>query len=124
MKRYVRSSKAVKAAMEPYDNRFTYNRGGQNFSIYAFNTYDPDSFKCQISEIHPYNDADYAWGEKDRPNSASIYQAGKRIKRIQVPEWDADRYEDENEYYDEVIDRICVTLRNINKGVEPRMVHN
>lgn len=124
MKKYVRSSKAVKAASEPYDNRFTYTRGNQKFAVYTFNEYDPDSFKCQVSELHAYDDADYAWGEKDRPNSVAIYQGGKRIKRIQVPEWDADMYETENEYYDEVIDRICVALRNINRGVEPRMMHN
>ncbi len=84
----------------------------------------PDEYVCQVDEIHPYDDAEYAWAKKVSPVSAKIIQNGKVIETISVPEWDDEVFEDENEYYNEVIDVMVRAIRKINKDVEPIMVHN
>lgn len=84
----------------------------------------PDEYVCQVSEIHPYDDADYAWAKKDSPVSAKIVQSNKVIDTIQLPEWDDDSFEDENEYYNDVIDIMARAIRQINKGVESKIIHN
>lgn len=84
----------------------------------------PDEYVCQVSEIHPYDDADYAWAKKDSPVSAKIIQNKKVIDTIQLPEWDDDSFEDENEYYNDVIDMMARAIRKINKNVKSKIIHN
>lgn len=122
MKKLIRSSTSVRASVQ-YDNSFTYTRSKQKFSVKTKYEDDPDSFQCQVSEIHPYDLAEYAWAKKDAPVSASIFKEGKKLKSIPLPEWDEDIYEDADEYLNEVIDRICVALLHVNASVESRIDH-
>ena len=109
-----------------YDRSSVYKRGDipVRFMVKTKFEDDPDSFQCEVDEIHPYDDADYAWAKKDSPTSASIIQNGKCVQLIPLPEWDADYYEDPSEYFDEIIDTIAVELRKYNEPIEPIMVHN
>lgn len=137
MKRYVRSSlmpkqskkvyvQSVKAT--DYTNRYNKVVDGQKFSVYTKYEDSPENFQCQISEIHPYDDADYAWCKKDSPNSATVYKNGKKYGYIEVRDWD--EYEEsepspsDDKYIKEITDYICRQLRVINKDVKPVIVHN
>lgn len=120
MKTMINASKAVSAGTS-YGEHYTYQRGHTKFSVYTKNDNDPANFQCQVSEIHPYDMAEYAWAEKDSPASATVYRGNKRIGYIRVPEYDLDNYEDDNEYLDTVIDIIACKLRQFNRDVEPRI---
>lgn len=106
-----------------YTDYASVERGNQRFSVHYAYDNNPDLFQCAVSEIHPYDLAEYAWAKKDRPTSAAIIKNGKRISWIDLPEYDEDAYETADEYIDEVIDRMCVALRRANKGVQPQIDH-
>lgn len=130
MKRLIRSSqkiskKLIKAsATNDYTDRFSYNRGGQKFTVYSKYSDDPYNFQCQITEVHPYDDADYYWVKKDGPASARLIKKGKTVGYIDIDEYDEDYYEDANEYIRDIIDYMCVELMHHNSSIEPKMVHN
>ncbi len=129
MKRYIRSSQKLKTlnihkvitASTTYTDHWTYTRNNQKFHVKAKYIDEPEYFQCQISEIHPYDLAEYVWVKKDSPVDATFYQKGKNIGSISVPEWDEDDYEDATEYVNEVVDMLCVELRHMNKQIEPRI---
>lgn len=130
MKRLIRSSqkiskRPIKASYAGgYTDYFTYNRGGTKFSIYSKYTDDPYNFQCSIEEIHPYDDADYYWIKKDGPASASLIKNGKKVGCIDIDEYDEDYYETPGEYIDDIIDYMCVELKNYNKTVKPKIIHD
>lgn len=115
MKRYISSLE--------YDRSFTYNYAGQNYRVYVKFENDPDSFQFQVSEIHPYDLADYAWAVKRSPSTLEIISEGVVIDHIHLPEWgydvDEDDYENIAEYEDDLIDRACSALQNANRNVRP-----
>ncbi len=113
----------MKASTKNYNGPFVHEHGRRRFSVYTKFEDDPDYFQCQVSEIHPYDLAEYAWAEKDSPCGATVYKAGKKIGIINLPEYDPDNYEECYEYLDDIIDRIAVKLIWYNKGVEPRIDH-
>lgn len=118
-------SSSIKASYAGgYTDHFNYSRGGTKFSIYSKYTDDPYNFQCQITEIHPYDDADYYWVKKDGPASASLIKNNKRVGYIDIDEYDEDYYETPGEYIDDIIDYMCVELKNYNKTVEPKIIHN
>lgn len=127
MKRLIRSStmsssnhSASKISTSTkYTDHDVYTWGKQKYSIYFKNADDPANFMCQVSEIHPYDFAKYAWAAKDAPTSATIYKDGKKIKTIGVKEYDEDDYEEDNEYLNDVIFDLCKALKDINEEVEP-----
>lgn len=130
MKRLIRSSQQINrkfieaSSTNDYTNHFTYNRGGTKFSIDSKYNDDPYNFQCQITEIHPYDDADYYWVKKDGPASASLIKGNKRVGYIDIDEYDEDYYETPEEYIDAIVDYMCVELRNHNKNIKPEMVHD
>ena len=131
MKKFIKSSrnlsrrKIIAASANDYTGRFTYNRGGQKFIVYTKYENDPYSFQCQITEVHPYDDGEYFWVKKDAPASATVYtDAGKRYGYIEVDEYDEEFYESPEEYIDAIVDYMCSELRNYNRNVEPRIIHN
>lgn len=118
MKRYVRSS------IQPDDwERTTYKLPGKNFSVRCKMNENDGSLLCRISEIHPYDLAEYAWITKDTPTTASIVKNGKRVKEVYLPDYDEDMYEDFYEYVDTVIDILCKALKKYNADVKPRIDH-
>lgn len=112
------------------DNRFPdhifMERAGQRFSVYYGGADDPATFRVCISEIHPYDDGDYAWARRyaQDGNTGKIIRNGKVIKTVQLPNYDPNDYEDATEYTNEVVDTLMIELRKCNRDVEPRIVHN
>ena len=122
-----------------FDESNTYEYGGQKYMIHDTESSDPllPGYKIlQISEIHPYDDADYAWAiydAADNPNYACIVRNGKTEDRIAISPW-ADNEEYYEEYYDadsaldqyrdEVIIQLVYALRESNEDVKPRTIHD
>lgn len=113
-----------------YSEHFVYSRSNTKFSIYTndYDEDDPDDFICQISEIHLYDLANYTWAVKTTPVEVLFYKKNSRgynqmVGSMNVPEWDADNYEDGTEYVNDVIDRVCVELIHRNADVEPKIDH-
>ena len=126
MKRKVIASKASE-----YTDYMKYTRSRQNFGIHYAIKEDEFNGKyiiCQIREIHPYDDAEYAWAKFDGQNAIYI-KNGKQVLFYDMQEYyyegdGDDVYESFEEYMNDVIDTICVQLLRLNEDVEPRMVHN
>lgn len=124
MKKMIRSATEpsinISAAVaKTYDRHFSYSRGGVKYMVYVKHEDNPEWFQFSVSEIHPYDLAEYAWAQKTSPVDLEIIKDGRVMSRIPLPEWDWDSYEDENEYYDELIDMACAALSSANEGVEP-----
>ena len=136
MKRLIRSStklsekskKSVRASADnSYTDRYKIKIGRQEFSVYTKYFDDPDNFQCQITEIHPYDNANYYWIKKDQPASASVIKNGKRVGRIEVREYDdeaADEYNYAGEQFNrDIVAYLCEELRGYNREVEPQIDH-
>ena len=124
MKKLIRSSTEVNASSK-YEEHTTYNRGGQRFSIYQSRTDNPNLWEAQISEIHPYDDAPYHFAEIQPNKRAVFYSArGNEVSRLQLSHYDEDDYESVEEYYDDMLDYVCAELRNLNREIEPKIIHN
>ena len=123
MKRYIRSSRT-----NDYTDHYTLTREGVKFSIYTKYADDPEMFQCQISELHPYDDADYAWVKKDSSADATVYKKGRPYGHIEIREWDEDAEDEYNGNSDrfirDSINYLCGELRSFNRNVKPEMVHN
>mgnify|MGYP003571355627 CR=1 FL=1 len=112
------------ASANQYDNYFTVNHGPQKFGVHASGESDPLFFECQVSEIHPYDDAEYTWAKMGSNKQVQFIRNGKVQDKMQMDEFDPDYYESEGEYYDYVIDSICMELMGMNADVKPVMIHN
>lgn len=77
----------------------------------------------QITQIHPYDDADYAWAKIEGP-VVKFIRDGKVIDKMTIFEYDDEYYEHDWEYIDEVLDTIAVELINLDRNTKPVMVHN
>lgn len=79
-------------------------------------------FKAQISEIHPYDDGNYAWA-KIEAGVIKIIRDGRSIDTSYY--FTADDMDVENEEWCELVCNEAIeALRKTNKTVQPRMVHN
>lgn len=79
-------------------------------------------FKAQISEIHPYDDGNYAWA-KIEAGVIKIIRDGRSIDNSYY--FTADDMDVENEEWCEIVcNQAIEALRKTNKSVQPRMVHN
>lgn len=101
----------------------TYNHGRQKFSVsYSDPAASGDMF-AQITQLHPYDDADYAWAKIEGPQVRFI-RDGKTIDRMTLPAYEEEDWESIDEFIDDTIDSICVELMNLDKDTEPRMMYN
>lgn len=124
MKKLIKSSTSIQASKaEDWERRVVYNHGPRRFIAYMRNEDDPANFQCQVSEIHPYDLAEYAWAEKDSPSSATVYKDGKKIGYIRLHDYDPEDFEDDNDYLDYILDEIAVKLRDFNRNVKSRIDH-
>lgn len=116
MKKYIRATK--------YDDSMVWSHGNLRFRVYM-NDCDEDHPVCvfQVSEIRPYDDADYAWAACNG-RTVNYYRNNKKIASEPVILYDPEDYEEYRDYVDELIDSVCMTLRKYNKDVEPRIIHN
>lgn len=109
---------------QDYDRSFFYDRGRQRYHVNVMYEDDPYSFQFSISEIHPYDDAEYAWARKSSPADLSVIQDGHTVSHIPLPEWDEDEYESADEYYNELLDIACIALKEANAKVSSRMMYD
>ena len=122
MKKYIHAS--------AYVNKLNYSRSGKRFSV-RLSDCDERNPVCefQITEIHPYDDADYAWAKCDG-RVIKYYRNNIRSRRneliglINIPKYDPDRYDDYNEYVTNLVDIAAIDLIHHNKHVIPKMIHN
>ena len=115
MKRWVKGTTA-------YDQSTVINHGPQRFHVKY--TVDNDLIHAiQITEIHPYDDAEYAWARGIGPQITFI-RDGKVLDRMTIADFDEEYYETFDEYLADTFDAIAVELMNFNKDVKPVMVHN
>lgn len=81
-----------------------------------------NQFKCQVSEIHPYDDAEYAWAKIEN-RKITIIQDRKVVDSILY--FNADDADVDNpEWCEYVVDRAIQRLYEINKNIEPAIIHN
>ena len=125
MKRVIKASSNDEFLSKLIDYQ-TYTRNRQKFAIHQNEPTNPNDWKATISEIHPYDDAEYVWARVGKRGTLNVefIQNGKVIDTMQLHYYEPDEYEREEEFWDEVTDMICLELRTFNKDVEPRMIHN
>ena len=118
---------------DTYTERTEIKSSGTRFSV-RHNSVDvsPDAnpmdiwrqFCGHVTEIHPYDEAEYAWARiGHRPGVIEYIRNGKVITKsyyMTAEDWDLDT----SEWLQTVIDIAIENLLDINKDVEPRMVHN
>lgn len=85
--------------------------------------YGLTNYKANISQIHPYDDATYYYAVING-NVAKFYMYNKVKSSMTLPVFDEDNYEDESEYLDTIIEMTCRELRELNKTIKPRILHD
>ena len=105
--------------------------GGKNFRVHTTEYNDaPDAdviqlyndFCASISMIAPYDDADYFWATITR-GTIKYIRSGK-VKEIDYYMNADDMDIENNEWANEIIEQVCVRLNQLNKNIEPRIIHN
>ena len=122
MKRVIAAASNFNSQLTEYS---TYQRGRQKFAIHENLPSDPNSWKASISEIHPYDEAEYTWARIGARGAmeAEFIRNGKVVDRMQLNYYDPDDYEDLEPYFNDIIDSICLELRQYNKDVTPKIDH-
>ena len=105
---------------------------GKRFAVhYTFvNSNDPqqvfDEFKASISMIAPYDDADYYWARIYDGKIQYIYKG--KVARTDYYFNAEDMLDvddiDLADWYNEIYDEAVQALYELNKSIEPKMVHN
>lgn len=116
MKRYIKSA-------TQYPNYMKLERGRNKFAVYYTDPNDFGDMKAAVSEIHPYDDADYAWA-KIEGLKVTFYNSKGVLDTMHLWSYEPDEYEDITEYVNDVLDTVCTDLLELNKSVAPVMVHN
>ena len=132
MKKMVRSSQNTVKANSYGETRSDKIRiGGKNFRVHTTEYNDsPDSdaiqlyndFAASVSRIAPYDDADYFWAKIER-GTIKYIRSGK-VKEINYYMNADDMDIENNEWANEIIEQVCVRLNQLNKNIEPRIIHN
>lgn len=109
----------------------TFKLGNKRFSVHSNDidngpTADPMSmlrqFKAQVSEIHPYDDADYAWADLSK-GVVDYYRSNKHIDKSYYGTSDDMDVENE-EWCEAVLYAVAENLADLNRDVEPVMIRN
>lgn len=126
----ISSTDTITASSE-YDQYMTNTLDRQKFGVHYTKVYNgPDAdpvdmcrkFKFQVSEIHPYDDAEYTWA-KGENGIIKYIRNGKEVDRTHY--MTADDWEMDNEEWCDYIIRVAMEdLTELNKDVKPRMIHN
>ena len=124
MKRYTisstsKSDKTVRNTLRYKGTRFRINSTDISRCCGSDSLFD--QFKANISEIHPYDLAEYAWATLEN-GEVRYYKNGKLIDRTFYFNSDDIGIED-SEWADDVIMDVCDHLIKLNKNVEQRIDH-
>lgn len=120
----IESATDVTAVTNQYPEFNTVYHGKQKFAVHSTDMTDVFHFACQVTEIHPYDDADYCWARMGENKQVQFIQKGKVIDKMQMHYYEPEDYESPYDYIDDIVDSICVELLQFNRSVEPRMMHN
>ena len=118
------SGSVSSASVKQYDNYYAVNHGPQRFGVHSSGESDPLFFECQVSEIHPYDDAEYTWAKMGSNKQVQFIRDGKIQDKMQMHEYEPDDYESVENYYEDIVDSICTELMGMNADVKPIMIHN
>ena len=121
MKRVIAAT-SFNSQLKNYSSRIVRNK---RFKIHQNSPKDPNNLKASVSEIHPYDDAEYTWARIGAKGSmyAEFIQNGKIIDSMQFAYFEPE-YHDSELYIQDVINTLCEELIRFNKNVEPVMIHN
>lgn len=122
----VEGSTSINAASgNNYDHTVDFYHGRKHFFIkYSVDEDHNWITKAQITSIHPYDDADYAWAKIDGPQVQFI-RDGKVLTKMTLPDYDEDLYETGFDgYLDDMFDSIVCELIDLDRDTKPIMVHN
>lgn len=124
MKRYIKSStsksdKTVRNTLRYKGTTFRINSTDISRCCGSDSLFD--QFKANVSEIHPYDLAEYAWATLEN-GEVRYYKNGKLIDRTFYFNSDDIGIED-SEWADDVIMDVCDHLIKLNKNVEQRIDH-
>ena len=103
-----------------YDEHFVQNHGNHRFSIYIKNG-DSPFFEASISEIHPYDLAEYTWAKILRNGQIEYRRNSKIIEKMQLWDYDEEYYESIDDYINDCIDSVMVDIIEHDKDVESRI---
>ena len=125
MKRYIKAS-------SEYNDYLTIKHGNRQFGVHI-NEDGPyeGSFAASISEIHPYDDAEYTWAKIGFNGQTIFYRNGKVVDKMQLAGYEPDDYEEQehgtssvDQYINDCLDTVATELLQMNRDVKPIMVHN
>lgn len=81
-----------------------------------------NKFKAQITEIHPYDDADYVWA---RIESGMIkFIQNKKVIQTNYYFSPDDMDIENTDWIETICDDAIITMRDMNQSVVPRIIHN
>lgn len=81
-----------------------------------------NKLKAQITEIHPYDDADYVWA---RIESGMIkFIQNKKVIQTNYYFSPDDMDIENTDWIETICDDAIITMRDMNQSVVPRMIHN
>jgi len=108
------------------DNHITFYHGRKMFAANIRMIQPYPLFSGYVYRPHPYDDAEYTTAYVGRRGVMDVefVRAGKVISRIQFHQYDEEDYERPEDYVTDVLDQIAVEILDLDRNVEPRMVHN
>lgn len=128
MKRVIRAATidygTVKHTSAPsYDlfQSLVYNK--QKYTMYCTDTTEFDEFRCQITKVSPYDDAEYFWA-KYEPGIIQLIQNGRVVHSMSVylpKEEDGANFED---WMNDVLIDVLDALEYYNSKIKSVMQHN
>ena len=106
----IKLNSVKKASVQGYDEyaRIKMPRGFCDCSVYLKDR-DSNNFAFQVSEIHPYDEADYVWAQA-RNGIIKFVQGNKVVATMQY---------DKGDTCEEVLEKAIGVMRDLNKDVEP-----
>jgi len=125
MKRYVNCSQDQTLDLNQ-DNHITFYHGRRMFAANIRMTYLYPMFVGNVYQPHPYDDAEYTMAFVGRRGVMNVefVRGGKVISRMQFHSYEEEDYERPEDYVTDVLDQIAVEILDLDKNVEPKMVHN
>ena len=99
------------------------------YSVSVYYAYDDTVYDIYIHEIHPYDDAEYAWAyAKDveyAPKTINICMESNKIDTIQLNDYDLDQsgFESVEDFFRHIGYITMSYLKEYNEDIEPRMMH-
>lgn len=108
-----------------YNATYKVRYRSQNYLVhYTIADYDDlfHTYSAQVTEIHPYDDAEYWWAKIDTGTIEYIYRGKVKDSEYYLTPEDEDVEDDE--YCDVISDRAIKKLYELNKDITPRMIHS